>query len=192
MANTSRKRSRRTGPMGTPGVQDLVEGGQQIISEAQGRAEDAAKRVRHSVQDAVNTLEKRRDVELKNLRARLRDLNTSLGGLERRYRTLEKRLTKQVETLSGRTVKASDLDRRLRALETEIRRATGIGVSARKPAAKRATVRRPAAKPTTARKPAAKQTAARKPAAKRTAARKPAAKRTTTRRPAAKPTTTAR
>ena len=120
----------------------------------------------------MNTIEKRRDVELKNLRARLRDLNTTIGGLERRYRALEKRMTKQVETLSGRTVKASDLDKRLRALEKELRRLTGIGgrtATARKPA--RGNDRRASRQHgSPSRKPAARKTTARKPAARRTTA----------------------
>ena len=49
MAKKSSKKSRsRSG-----GIQDLVEGGQQLISGAQERAEDAAKRVQKSVQEAL-------------------------------------------------------------------------------------------------------------------------------------------
>ena len=72
-------------------------------------------------------LEKRRGEELKGLRTRLADVNTAVGGLERRYRSLEKRLTKQIEVLSGRAVKASDLEKRIRAVEADIRRVTGLG-----------------------------------------------------------------
>src|ERR1700737_2167395 len=123
MAKKSSKKSR--GRSGS--IQDLVEGGQQLISGAQERAEDAAKRVQKSVQEALGSAEKRYSVELKNLRGRLRDMNTNMGGLERSYRALEKRVTKQIETLSGRAVKASDLEKRIRTLEGEIRRATGLG-----------------------------------------------------------------
>src|ERR1700694_438772 len=126
MAKKSGKKSKgRSG-----GIQDLVEGGHQLISATQERAEDAAKRVQKSVQDAVGGAEKRYNVELKNLQGRLRDLNTNLGSLERSYRAMEQRVTKQIETLAGRDVQAYDLVKRIRTLEGEIRRATGIGSSA--------------------------------------------------------------
>jgi TolA-binding protein len=172
MANAGRG----SGPLGSTSVEGLVSGAQEV-------AGDAAKRLRETVQDAVTTIEKRRDVELKNLRGRLRDLNTNIGGLERRYRTLEKRVTKQVETLSGRTVKASDLDKRLRTLEKEIRRLAGLGASAASATRRASTAGRGTAarRATSARKPAARKTTARKPAARTTAApgapRRPAARR---------------
>src|ERR1700730_3003976 len=125
MAKKSGKKSKAR----SSGIQDLVEGGQQLLSATQERAEDAAKRVQKSVQDAVGAAEKRYNVELKNLQGRLRDLNTNLGGLERSYRTMEKRFTKQIETLSGRAVKASDLETRIGTLEGEVRRARGLGGS---------------------------------------------------------------
>jgi chromosome segregation ATPase len=125
---SSSRKSR--GPRAGTGLHEIVEGGQQLISDAQERAADAAKQVQRVAADAVSTLEKRRDVELKNLRGRLKDINTAVGGLERRYRSLEKRVTKQIETISGRAVKASDLDKRIRSLEAEIRRAAGLGRSA--------------------------------------------------------------
>src|SRR4030088_627895 len=125
MAKKSSKKSKsRAG-----GIQDLVEGGQQLLSATQERAEEAAKRVQKSVQDAVGAAEKRYNVELKNMQGRLRDLNTNLGGLERSYRAMEKRFTRQIETLSGRAVKASDLAKRIRTLEGERRRAPGLGSS---------------------------------------------------------------
>src|SRR3979411_959122 len=125
MAKKSGKKSKSR----ASGIQDLVEGGQQLISGAQERAEDAAKRVQKSVQDAVGAAEKRYNVELKNMQGRLRDLNTNLGGLERSDGAMEKRFTRQIEPLSGRAVKASDLEKRIRTLEAEIRRATGLGGS---------------------------------------------------------------
>src|SRR5258708_7468272 len=135
MAKKSSKKTKKAGG----GVRDLVEGGQQLISGAQGRAEDAAKRLQKTVQETVATAEKRYNVELKNLQGRLRDINTNIGGLERSYRSFEKRVTKQIETLSGRAVKASDLDKRIRTLEAEIRRATGLGASTATTARKAAT-----------------------------------------------------
>src|ERR1700680_1455167 len=120
MAKKSSKKPKHHGG----GIQDL---GQQLISGAQERAEDAAKRVQKSVQEALGLAEKRYNLELKNLQGRLRDLNTNMGGLERSYRALERRVTRQIETLSGRAVKASDLDRRTRPLEADIRRAAGLG-----------------------------------------------------------------
>ncbi len=135
MAKKSSKKARKAGG----GVRDLVEGGQQLISGAQGRAEDAAKRLQKTVQETVSNAEKRYNVELKNLQGRLRDVNTNLGGLERSYRSFEKRVTKQIETLSGRAVKASDLDKRIRTMEAEIRRATGLGASTATTARKAAT-----------------------------------------------------
>jgi chromosome segregation ATPase len=125
---TSSSKSR--GPLAGTALGDIVDTGQAMISEAQDRATDAVQQVTRMASDAASTLDKRREVELKNLRGRVRDVNTAIGGLERRYRTLEQRLTKQIETLSGRTVKASDLDKRIRALEAEIRRATGLGAAA--------------------------------------------------------------
>jgi hypothetical protein len=173
--------------LGGASVQDLVEGGQQLVSDAQGRAEDTAKLLRDTLAGAVSTLEKRRDVELKNLRARLRDINTNMGGLERRYRALEKRLTRQVESLSGRAVKACDLDKRLRLLEGEIRRvagrATGASPARRAPSRSRTTAAARKAAPARKKAAARKTTAARKPAAAR---KTTAARRTTaTRKPAA-------
>jgi len=213
MAKKSAKKSKNR----SAGVRDLVEGGQQLISGAQGRAEDAAKRLQKTVQETVAGAEKRYNVELKNLQGRLRDLNTSMGGLERSYRSLEKRVTKQIETVSGRAIKASDLDKRIRTLEAEIRRATGMGSStattARKAAtgtAKRArkrvtraastarratsTARRSAAARATAARKAATGTAAAKPAAAKrpTTAKKPAARKPAARKPAARRRTTAR
>jgi vacuolar-type H+-ATPase subunit I/STV1 len=206
MAKKSSKKSKNRGG----GVRDLVEGGQQLISEAQGRAEDAAKRLQKTVHETVASAEKRYNVELKNLRGRLRDLNTSMGRLERSYRALEKRVTKQIEIVSGHAVKASDLDKRIRTLEAEIRRATGLGSStattarraatgtsrrARKRVTKAAstarrttsTARRSAtARATAARKTAAREPAARKPATRKpAAAKKPAARKTAARKPAA-------
>jgi vacuolar-type H+-ATPase subunit I/STV1 len=216
MAKKSSKKSKNRGG----GVRDLVEGGQQLIWGAQGRAEDAAKRLQKTMQETVASAEKRYNVELKNLQGRLRDLNTSMGGLERSYRAMEKRVTKQIETVSGRAVRASDLDNRIRTLEAEILRATGLGPSpartARRAAtgAKRArkrtraastarrstsTSRRSATARTTAarklaaaKKPAARKTAARKPAARKTAARKPAARKTAASKPSARRRTSAR
>jgi len=86
MAKKSSKKSKNRGG----GVRDLVEGGQQLIWGAQGRAEDAAKRLQKTMQETVASAEKRYNVELKNLQGRLRDLNTSMGGLERSYRAMEK------------------------------------------------------------------------------------------------------
>lgn len=209
MAKKSSKKSKNRGGS----VRDLVEGGQQLIWGAQGRAEDAAKRLQKTMQETVASAEKRYNVELKNLQGRLRDLNTSMGGLERSYRAMEKRVTKQIETVSGRALKASDLDNRIRTLEAEILRATGLGPSTARTArraatgAKRArkrtraastarrstsTTRRSATARTTA---ARKLAAAKKPAARKTAASKPSARRRTSARraparPAAAATTT--
>jgi chromosome segregation ATPase len=198
MAKKSSKKFKNRGG----GVRDLVEGGQQLISGAQGRAEDAAKRLQKTVQETVASAEKRYNVELKNLRGRLRDLNTSMGGLERSYRALEKRVTKQIETVSGHAVKASDLDKRIRTLEADIRRVTGLGSStattarraatgtakrARKRVTKAASTARRATS-TTRRSATARATAARKPAA----AKKPAARKPAARKPAARRRTSAR
>jgi len=206
MAKKSSKKSKNRGG----GVRDLVEGGQQLIWGAQGRAEDAAKRLQKTMQETVASAEKRFNVELKNLQGRLRDLNTSMGGLERSYRAMEKRVTKQIETVSGRAVRASDLDNRIRTLEAEILRATGLGPSPARTApraatgAKRARKRTRAAASTarrststtrrsaTARTTAARKTAARKPAARKTAARKPAARKTAASKPSARRRTSAR
>ena len=205
MAKKSSKKSRNRGG----GVRDLVEGGQQLIWGAQGRAEDAAKRLQKTMQETVASAEKRYNVELKNLQGRLRDLNTSMGGLERSYRAMEKRVTKQIETVSGRAVKASDLDNRIRTLEAEILRATGLGPSSARTARRAATGAKRARKRTraastarrststrrrsaTARTTAARKTAARKPAARKTAARKPAARKTAASKPSARRRTSAR
>jgi vacuolar-type H+-ATPase subunit I/STV1 len=205
MAKKSSKKSRNRGG----GVRDLVEGGQQLIWGAQGRAEDAAKRLQKTMQETVASAEKRYNVELKNLQGRLRDLNTSMGGLERSYRAMEKRVTKQIETVSGRAVKASDLDNRIRTLEAEILRATGLGPSTARTARRAATGAKRARKRTraastarrststrrrsaTARTTAARKTAARKPAARKTAARKPAARKTAASKPSARRRTSAR
>jgi chromosome segregation ATPase len=204
MAKKSSKKFKNRGG----GVRDLVEGGQQLISGAQGRAEDAAKRLQKTVQETVASAEKRYNVELKNLRGRLRDLNTSMGGLERSYRALEKRVTKQIETVSGHAVKASDLDKRIRTLEADIRRVTGLGSStattarraatgtakrARKRVTKAASTARRATS-TTRRSATARATAARKPAAakKPAPAKKPAARKPAARKPAARRRTSAR
>ena len=205
MAKKSSKKSKNRGG----GVRDLVEGGQQLIWGAQGRAEDAAKRLQKTMQETVASAEKRYNVELKNLQGRLRDLNTSMGGLERSYRAMEKRVTKQIETVSGRAVKASDLDNRIRTLEAEILRATGLGPSTARTARRAATGAKRARKRTraastarrststtrrsaTARTTAARKTAARKPAARKTAARKPAARKTAASKPSARRRTSAR
>ena len=205
MAKKSSKKSKNRGG----GVRDLVEGGQQLIWGAQGRAEDAAKRLQKTMQETVASAEKRFNVELKNLQGRLRDLNTSMGGLERSYRAMEKRVTKQIETVSGRAVRASDLDNRIRTLEAEILRATGLGPSPARTAPRAATGAKRARKRTraastarrststtrrsaTARTTAARKTAARKPAARKTAARKPAARKTAASKPSARRRTTAR
>jgi len=45
----------------------------------------------------------------------------NLSGLERRYRTLESRFEKQLQTISDRAVKATDFDRRVREIEAEVR-----------------------------------------------------------------------
>ena len=205
MAKKSSKKSKNRGG----GVRDLVEGGQQLIWGAQGRAEDAAKRLQKTMQETVASAEKRFNVELKNLQGRLRDLNTSMGGLERSYRAMEKRVTKQIETVSGRAVRASDLDNRIRTLEAEILRATGLGPSTARTARRAATGAKRARKRTraastarrststtrrsaTARTTAARKTAARKPAARKTAARKPAARKTAASKPSARRRTSAR
>ncbi len=205
MAKKSSKKSKNRGG----GVRDLVEGGQQLIWGAQGRAEDAAKRLQKTMQETVASAEKRFNVELKNLQGRLRDLNTSMGGLERSYRAMEKRVTKQIETVSGRAVRASDLDNRIRTLEAEILRATGLGPSPARTAPRAATGAKRARKRTraastarrststtrrsaTARTTAARKTAARKPAARKTAARKPAARKTAASKPSARRRTSAR
>jgi len=205
MAKKSSKKSKNRGG----GVRDLVEGGQQLIWGAQGRAEDAAKRLQKTMQETVASAEKRYNVELKNLQGRLRDLNTSMGGLERSYRAMEKRVTKQIETVSGRAVRASDLDNRIRTLEAEILRATGLGPSPARTAPRAATGAKRARKRTraastarrststtrrsaTARTTAARKTAARKPAARKTAARKPAARKTAASKPSARRRTSAR
>ena len=205
MAKKSSKKSKNRGG----GVRDLVEGGQQLIWGAQGRAEDAAKRLQKTMQETVASAEKRYNVELKNLQGRLRDLNTSMGGLERSYRAMEKRVTKQIETVSGRAVRASDLDNRMRTLEAEILRATGLGPSPARTAPRAATGAKRARKRTraastarrststtrrsaTARTTAARKTAARKPAARKTAARKPAARKTAASKPSARRRTSAR
>ena len=205
MAKKSSKKSKNRGG----GVRDLVEGGQQLIWGAQGRAEDAAKRLQKTMQETVASAEKRYNVELKNLQGRLRDLNTSMGGLERSYRAMEKRVTKQIETVSGRAVRASDLDNRIRTLEAEILRATGLGPSTARTARRAATGAKRARKRTgaastarrststtrrsaTARTTAARKTAARKPAARKTAARKPAARKTAASKPSARRRTSAR
>ena len=205
MAKKSSKKSKNRGG----GVRDLVEGGQQLIWGAQGRAEDAAKRLQKTMQETVASAEKRYNVELKNLQGRLRDLNTSMGGLERSYRAMEKRVTKQIETVSGRAVRASDLDNRIRTLEAEILRATGLGPSTARTARRAATGAKRARKRTgaastarrststtrrsaTARTTAARKTAGRKPAARKTAARKPAARKTAASKPSARRRTTAR
>jgi chromosome segregation ATPase len=125
MPTKSRPKQRRR--QGGSGLQDLAEVGQQFMSEASGRAEDALRRARKQVQDTVRTLEKRRDAEMKNLRARLQDLNINVSGLERRYRTLEKRVEKQLQTLSKRTLRATDFEKRMRGLEADIRRYAGLG-----------------------------------------------------------------
>ena len=205
MAKKSSKKSKNRGG----GVRDLVEGGHQLIWGAQGRAEDAAKRLQKTMQETVASAEKRFNVELKNLQGRLRDLNTSMGGLERSYRAMEKRVTKQIETVSGRAVRASDLDNRIRTLEAEILRATGLGPSPARTAPRAATGAKRARKRTraastarrststtrrsaTARTTAARKTAARKPAARKTAARKPAARKTAASKPSARRRTSAR
>ena len=205
MAKKSSKKSKNRGG----GVRDLVEGGQQLIWGAQGRAEDAAKRLQKTMQETVASAEKRFNVELKNLQGRLRDLNTSMGGLERSYRAMEKRVTKQIETVSGRAVRASDLDNRIRTLEAEILRATGLGPSTARTARRAATGAKRARKRTraastarrststtrrsaTARTTAARKTAGRKPAARKTAARKPAARKTAASKPSARRRTSAR
>ena len=205
MAKKSSKKSKNRGG----GVRDLVEGGQQLIWGAQGRAEDAAKRLQKTMQETVASAEKRYNVELKNLQGRLRDLNTSMGGLERSYRAMEKRVTKQIETVSGRAVRASDLDNRIRTLEAEILRATGLGPSTARTARRAATGAKRARKRTraastarrststtrrsaTARTTAARKTAGRKPAARKTAARKPAARKTAASKPSARRRTSAR
>jgi len=164
-----RKSARRVGTGGRAGAANL----QDLVQGASGRAEDAIRRGRESLQQTLRSFEKRRDVELRNLQGRLKDLNTTLGGLERRYRQLEKRMQRQIEELSRGTVKASDVDRRLRQLEAEIRRLAGLG-PARKPAARKPAARKPAA-----RKPAARKAAARKPAARKPA-RKAAPRKTRT------------
>jgi len=205
MAKKSSKKSKNRGG----GVRDLVEGGHQLIWGAQGRAEDAAKRLQKTMQETVASAEKRFNVELKNLQGRLRDLNTSMGGLERSYRAMEKRVTKQIETVSGPAVRASDLDNRIRTLEAEILRATGLGPSPARTAPRAATGAKRARKRTraastarrststtrrsaTARTTAARKTAARKPAARKTAARKPAARKTAASKPSARRRTSAR
>ena len=205
MAKKSSKKSKNRGG----GVRDLVEGGHQLIWGAQGRAEDAAKRLQKTMQETVASAEKRFNVELKNLQGRLRDLNTSMGGLERSYRAMEKRVTKQIETVSGRAVRASDLDNRIRTLEAEILRATGLGPSPARTAPRAATGAKRARKRTraastarrststtrrsaTARTTAARKTAGRKPAARKTAARKPAARKTAASKPSARRRTSAR
>jgi len=181
----STKRSSR-GPLAGAGLGDIVDSGQQLLSGAQDRATDAVKSAQKLAAETLNALERRRDAEIKNLRALVREVNANLGGLERRYRALEKNLTKQIETLSGRTVKASDLDRRIRALESEILRAVGQGRSA----AKKATS-------TAKRSPAPRTTAARRSSApaRRTAAKKttsPARKTTTAKKTTSAATKTAR
>src|ERR1035437_865564 len=80
MAKKSSKKSKNRGG----GVRDLVEGGQQLISGAQGRAEDAAKRLQKTVQETVASAEKRYNVELKNLRGGPRAPQTTQGGGGRR------------------------------------------------------------------------------------------------------------
>jgi chromosome segregation ATPase len=176
--SSSRKRRR---PLVGTGLQEIVEGSQLLISGAQGRASDAAKQVQRVAADAVSTLEKRRDVELRNLRGRLKDVNTAIGGLERRYRALEKRVTSQIETISGRAVKASDLDKRIRTVESELLRVAGLGRSAAgraRTTAARTTAKKPT---TTARR---RTTAASTTAKRRTAAASTARKtaRTATKR----------
>ncbi len=122
----SKSKSSKKGPRGG-GIQDLAEAGQQLVAGASGRAEDILRRARDSVQETVKTLEKRRGEEMKNLTARLKDVNISVSGLERRYQTLEKRFEKQIKTLSNRAVKATDFEKRVRSLEGEIRRLAGLG-----------------------------------------------------------------
>jgi chromosome segregation ATPase len=97
------------------------------------------------MRDTMTTVEKRTEVEVRNLRGRLRDVNTTLAALERRYRTLERRVERELNQLSRRVIRGTEVEKRIRQLETELRRLAGLrtsGGKARKAAARKTPVAR--------------------------------------------------